>query len=541
MTILDSYTLDAVENPKLQRLKERLSPYIFRTVWRKGREHAIPDALSRAPVHDPSSEDEDANADVQSFAHHAAVQRIRAISAGGVADLDNGSDIADTSLSDPVLLKAAARPRLLRSQSVRRTLCAQAKSSLLLSVVQFWKIRHDLSIDDGLILFIERIVIPQPARRRVLQQLHAAHQGIVRTKRGARQLVFWPGISNDIQTLIETCATCQERLTSQQKELLMADPLPSCVFEDTSADLFQSGNLHVLVYANRLSGWPVIHRWMRDPTAREVTQVIVRNFVDLGVPLRIRTDNGPQFNASIFQTALRKWGVTWRNSTPHYPQRYGHAEAAVEAVKELVAKVSPSGDLTSDDFLQGLIEFRNTPRDCGLSPAEMVFGRPQRSILPAHRSTFAIKWKEQMAARVRQTAINDAVKARYDESARDLSPLSIGSTVRVQDPVTKLWSDVEIIVGIGRYRSYGIKFASGAVLWRNRRFLRRRLPTTTDETTAPTLADTTINPTVQPNNTDPSPTGGGETEAAAVNPVIHGAPDLRRSSRQRTPRIIPSV
>jgi hypothetical protein len=64
VTILDSYTLDAVENPKLQRLKERLSPYVFKTVWRKGREHAIPDALSRAPVNDPSTEDEAANADV---------------------------------------------------------------------------------------------------------------------------------------------------------------------------------------------------------------------------------------------------------------------------------------------------------------------------------------------------------------------------------------------------------------------------------------------------------------------------------------------
>lgn len=34
----------------------------------------------------------------------------------------------------------------------------------------------------------------------------------------------------------------------------MADPLPSHVFEDTSAYLFQSGYLHELVYADRLSG-----------------------------------------------------------------------------------------------------------------------------------------------------------------------------------------------------------------------------------------------------------------------------------------------
>jgi hypothetical protein len=52
VTILDKYTLDAVENPKLQRLKEKLSPFIFSTVWRKGLIHSIPDALSRASVND---------------------------------------------------------------------------------------------------------------------------------------------------------------------------------------------------------------------------------------------------------------------------------------------------------------------------------------------------------------------------------------------------------------------------------------------------------------------------------------------------------
>ena len=44
--ILINYTLGAVENPKLQRLKERLSPYVLTTTWRKGKEHAIPNVLS---------------------------------------------------------------------------------------------------------------------------------------------------------------------------------------------------------------------------------------------------------------------------------------------------------------------------------------------------------------------------------------------------------------------------------------------------------------------------------------------------------------
>jgi transposase InsO family protein len=61
----------------------------------------------------------------------------------------------------------------------------------------------------------------------------------------------------------------------------------------------------------------------------------VHNFVELGVPMRFRSDNGPQFDAGVFQETLKRWGVAWGNSTPHYPQSNGHAEAAVKATAEI--------------------------------------------------------------------------------------------------------------------------------------------------------------------------------------------------------------
>ena len=46
--MINHYSLVAVENPRLQRLKEKLSPYLFTAVWRAGKLMCIPDALSRA-------------------------------------------------------------------------------------------------------------------------------------------------------------------------------------------------------------------------------------------------------------------------------------------------------------------------------------------------------------------------------------------------------------------------------------------------------------------------------------------------------------
>jgi transposase InsO family protein len=537
VTILDRYTLDAVENPKLQRLKERLTPFVFTTVWRKGRDHAIPDALSRAPVNDPGPEDEAASDDVQAFARTMTLRRVAAITAVESDDDDQ---------SNPSLENPSGRTDMVLD-SLREVAAADETYSELIAAVesgfstrreltapcvrQYWTIRQELSVDDGLVLFGKRIVIPQRSRRDILVKLHAAHQGIVRMKRRARQTIYWPGLNNDIVSMVERCQACQERLPSQQREPLLRDVLPERVFEEVTADLFESGRLHVLVYTDRLSGWPVIHRWHHTPTARELIQAVTGNFVDLGVPTRFRSDGGPQFAANAFQNALRNWGVEWQNSSPYYAQSNGHAEAAVDAMKRLVEKIAPAGDLDSDEFLQGLLEFRNTPRENGMSPAEMVFGRQLRSILPAHKSSFDPKWREIMEARDRQLELDGAVKWIYDERARSLSPLLIGSRVRVQDTSTLLWDKEGVVVSVGKYRSYRVKFASGSVLWRNRRHLR---PMITDNEPTPSPASTATE-TNNDGDIGDDPVLGPDTVRQQADPPAPVIP--RRSGRIRKPNV----
>ena len=56
-SILNNQTMDMIDNPRIQRLKEKLSGYTFQTIWIKGKNHIIPDALFRAPCRDPTQED----------------------------------------------------------------------------------------------------------------------------------------------------------------------------------------------------------------------------------------------------------------------------------------------------------------------------------------------------------------------------------------------------------------------------------------------------------------------------------------------------
>jgi hypothetical protein len=67
------------------------------------------------------------------------------------------------------------------------------------AVGNYWCSRHQLSVYHGIVLFGKWIMIPQAAQKNVHKKLHAAHQGIVRTNRRARQTVYWPGITNEIR------------------------------------------------------------------------------------------------------------------------------------------------------------------------------------------------------------------------------------------------------------------------------------------------------------------------------------------------------
>ena len=72
-----------------------------------------------------------------------------------------------------------------------------------------------LSIKSGLITCGNRIIVPKEMRPEMLQYIHEGHQGKERCLLRARNTVFWPKMTYDVQKLIEKCIICQEYGTSQ--------------------------------------------------------------------------------------------------------------------------------------------------------------------------------------------------------------------------------------------------------------------------------------------------------------------------------------
>ena len=81
--------------------------------------------------------------------------------------------------------------------------------------------------------------------------------------------------------------------------------------------------------------------------------------------MKIKSDGGPQFISSTLQKFLQRYGVQHVMSTPCFAQSNGHAEAAVKSIKTLIKKTTGDGNLNTDEYHDGLLEYRNTSRDGG--------------------------------------------------------------------------------------------------------------------------------------------------------------------------------
>jgi hypothetical protein len=125
--------------------------------------------------------------------------------------------IRNETADDPVLSKL--REVEYQGWTATREQCPQ-------SLYDFWNFREELTIENGLILKQEPIVMPPNLREEVLTTIHEGHLGQEKCLLRARA-VFWPGIMKDIIKVIECCDACQKHQRKQQKQDLL-QPEPPC-------------------------------------------------------------------------------------------------------------------------------------------------------------------------------------------------------------------------------------------------------------------------------------------------------------------------
>ena len=130
--------------------------------------------------------------------------------------------------------------------------------------------------------------------------LHASHQGKERTKQRARQIVYWPGLDNDIANITRNCQPCRRELPSQPKEPFTSHDKASRPFQQLSMDFATHAGRQILVVVDHFSSWTWVFI-MATANSQLLIGALRDVFCMSGAPDIVWSDNGPQFSSDRFK------------------------------------------------------------------------------------------------------------------------------------------------------------------------------------------------------------------------------------------------
>ncbi|XP_033149641.1 uncharacterized protein K02A2.6-like [Drosophila busckii] len=225
-----------------------------------------------------------------------------------------------------------------------------------------------------------RIVIPRTLRNDILKLLHDGHWGIARMKQLARQHVWWPGIDEDISNLTKSCNICKTNNPSPVKHF-QSWPNATSAWErihiDFAGPIFNS---MWLICVDAFSQFPFVTQMTSTTTANTIA-ALSAIFAIEGYPKTLVSDNGPQLTADAFKQFCALNGITHITTAPFHPASNGLAERFVQTFKTSVSKNIREGLTPTLAVTKYLASYRFTPNAEGKTPAELIHGRPVRTIL----------------------------------------------------------------------------------------------------------------------------------------------------------------
>ena len=439
---------------RIQRLMLRLQRYDINMVFRRGKDHIIPDTLSRAPVErELTSPERSFNRECEMVVH-AVVDNIN--STPHMKDRIKYETSKDDVLSKVMLYIETGWP--------------ESKNDCDERVLLYWRLRHELVSFQGMVLYHDRIVIPFSLQSEILSRIHAGHQGRVRCKNLARQAVYWNGISRDIDTMVESCLHCLNVRNFPKKDKLIPHDVPDRPFQKVACDIFTLDGDKYQVIVDYFSKWVEVKELSLHPTSAEILAHWKLVFTRFGLPNILMSDREQIYKSQETLDFCNFYGITKRFSSARYAQSNGQIERTIQYVKSMIKKCKSD----NYDMSLALLEFHNTPLpQINVSPASLLMGRKLRTRLPCSEASLINESDIVNRSKLveRQSKSEDAFNKNVDMRVKE-KVYKPGDPVVFRDNLgDRLWKQAKVVKVSKTPRSYYIENMQGRVLNRNSKML----------------------------------------------------------------------
>uniref|UniRef100_A0A914E400 RNA-directed DNA polymerase n=1 Tax=Acrobeloides nanus TaxID=290746 RepID=A0A914E400_9BILA len=357
------------------------SRFDLQLVYKPGKSHVVPDALSRAfPVVD-EAEDNAERSLVSAFVCNAT--RLKAMEYQVPSEeetlkgIDSDSFVAEIAKSEYCgVYQVLLEKKWPNEVSQIREVTGQLKNFVVQNKILYFIDAHS----SELLLFV-----PEKFRSLIFHERHdklfGVHSSGAKIHNILKRQFFWQGLRNDCEKWALACPVCTftrrpRKNTPPLLPVVAAFPFDLVCLDILKMGMTTRGNKYALVMVDHFTKY-LIAIPLLDKSSESVARAIVENLIlTHGSPKKLHSDKGTEFLNKIMDTLINVLKIGYSTTSGYNPRANGVVERANGSIISMLRKSCPIPQEWDERLPYCVFAYNITPHEStGESPFYSIFGR----------------------------------------------------------------------------------------------------------------------------------------------------------------------